>query len=103
MNEMREKITAAAAGAAGDALREMEIRGVSDGSVANWSDDGSGTRPGRPESTHCEVVRKVCGALFNSFWLISHCCVHQMLMKDTMHQIDLGVIVHLIITILKKC
>jgi hypothetical protein len=31
-----------------------------------------------------------------------HFCVHQMLMRDPMHRIDLGAIVHLIKVILRK-
>ena len=42
------------------------------------------------------------GALFNAFWAVAHCCVHHLLMKDTMHQIDLDVIIRLIMTILRK-
>ena len=40
--------------------------------------------------------------VFNAFWNIQHFCVHQMLMRDPMHQIDLGAIVHLIRAILRN-
>jgi hypothetical protein len=40
--------------------------------------------------------------LFNAFWAVAHRCVHQLLMKDPMHQIDLGVIIRLIMAILRK-
>jgi hypothetical protein len=56
--------------------------------------DGSNVRPG-PEAVHYEVARINCDAhlLFNAFWTrkVSHFCVHRMLMRDHMHQIDLGV------------
>ncbi len=38
----------------------------------------------------------------NAFWKIQHFCVHQMLMRDPIHQIDLGAIVHLIRAILRN-
>ncbi len=73
------------------------------GPIVEWNDDGSCVRPG-PESSHYEAGRAECGAhlLFNAFWGVSNCCVHQLLMKDSMHQIDLGVIMRLIMAILKK-
>jgi hypothetical protein len=40
--------------------------------------------------------------LFNAFWAVANCCIHQLLMKDPMHQMDLGVIVRLIMAILRK-
>jgi hypothetical protein len=67
------------------------MRIVTDESGVDWNEDKSGTRPG-PEAAHYKAARKECGAhlLFNSFWLVSNFCVHQMHMKDSMHQIDLG-------------
>jgi hypothetical protein len=64
---------------------------------------GSFVLPG-PESAHYEAGRAECAAqlLFNTLWGVSHCCVHQLLMKESMHQIDLGVIIRLIMAILKK-
>ncbi len=49
-------------------------------------------------------LRKNCDAhlLFNASWLVSNFCMHQMLMKDSMHQINLGIIVCLIMAILNK-
>ena len=57
-----------------------------------------------PESDHYERARIECGAhlLFNAFWRVSFFCVHQMLVRDLMHQIDLWIIVRLITAILKK-
>ena len=51
-----------------------------------------------------EAARAQCGAhlLFNAFWTVSHCCIHALLMRDGMHQIDLGVIIRLIMAILRK-
>ena len=71
--------------------------------ILEWNEDGSCVRPG-PESLHYEASRGECGAhlLFNAFWAVVNCCVHQLLMKDPMHQIDLGIIIRLIMAILKK-
>ena len=98
--DSRAAITAAASG---DGLRALGLRGMGSGPVVEWNDDGSCVRPG-PEYRHYEAGRAECGAhlLFNAFWAISHCCVHQLLLKDCMHQIDLGVIIRLIMAILKK-
>ena len=61
--------------------------------MKQWKEDGSDTAPG-PKAAHYESVRKEVGAhlLYNAFWLVNHFCVHQMLMQDRMHTIDLGVI-----------
>ena len=68
-----------------------------------WDADGSNVRPGPAAATY-EHARKTCKAhlLFNAFWLIPFFCVHQMLMRDPMHQIDLGVILHHIKAVLRK-
>ncbi len=57
-----------------------------------------------PNAANYEKFRAHAGAnlVFNAFWNIQHFCVHQMLMRDPMHQIDLGAIVHLIRAILRK-
>ena len=54
-------------------------------------------KPG-PNAANYERFRESAGAhlVFNAFWKIQHFCVHQMLMRDPMHQIDLGAIIHLI-------
>ena len=100
MRLRREEITAAATG---DALRESGMRGVVDGSVVDWDEDGSNVRPG-PNASHYEAVRKDCGAhpMYNAFWALQHFCVHQMLPRDGMHVIDLGAIIRLIMAILMK-
>ena len=71
--------------------------------VVTWDADGSNVRPG-PAAASYEPARKTCKAhlLFNAFWLIPFFCVHQMLMRDPKHQIDLGVILHHIKAILRK-
>jgi hypothetical protein len=57
-----------------------------------------------PNVSHYDQFRAKAGAhlIFNAFWTIQHFCVHQMLMSDPMHQVDLGAIVHLIRAILRK-
>ena len=90
----------------GYGLRNIGMRGMGQGAVVQWNEDGSHVRPGGhgPHSSHYEAARGECGAhlLFNAFWTVANCCVHQLLMKDSMHQIDLGVIVRLIMAILRK-
>lgn len=78
------------------------FRGGRDDPVVEFGEDGSFHRPG-PNSSHYEDARERCGAhlVFNAFWLISNFCVYQMLMKDAMHAIDLGVIIMLIRAILR--
>jgi hypothetical protein len=78
------------------------VRGSTSDPVVEWGEGGSFHRPG-PNSSRYEDCRKRCGAhlVFNAFWLIAHFCVHQMLMRDGMHAIDLGVIVTIIRAILR--
>ena len=93
----RVQITAAAAG---DGLQKRGM--VAGGSVVDWGEAPSHA-PG-PNSANYEAFRELCGAhlVYNAFWNVKHFCVHQMLMRDPMHQVDLGAIVHLIKAILRK-
>lgn len=94
----RAAITRAASGVD---LPECFQRASSD-SIVDWGEDGSVHRPG-PNSAHYEDGRKRCGAhlVFNAFWLLPQFCVYQMLMRDSLHTIDLGIIVTLIKAILR--
>jgi hypothetical protein len=98
MDAWRKKITRVASGID---LPDI-LRGTSAEKIVDWGEDGSSHRPG-PMSTHYEDGHTRCGAhlLFNAFWLIPHVCSHQMLMRDLMHAIDLGVIITLIRAILR--
>ncbi len=51
-----------------------------------------------PNAANYERFRALAGAhlIFDAFWKIQHFSVHQMLMRDPMHEIDLGAIVQLI-------
>ena len=99
MTTRRVQITEAAKGS------DKFLRGMRPGTVVDWGEDSDKPRhsPG-PNSSHYEAFRSRCSAhlVFNAFWSIPHFCVHQMLMRDPMHQVDLGVIVHLIRAILRK-
>ena len=55
-------------------------------------------------AVHYESQRKKAGAhlFFNAFWLIPHFCINLMYMRDTMHQIDSGVIISFLKAILRK-
>ncbi len=77
-------------------------RGMRLGSVVDWG--AKPTHSPGPNSSHYEAFRTLCNAhlVLNAFWSIPHFCVHQMLMRDPMHQVDLGAIIHLIRAILRK-
>ena len=51
-----------------------------------------------------EAQRQKAGAhlFFNAFWLIPNFCINLMYMRDTMHQIDSGVIISFLKAILRK-
>ena len=89
--------------ASGDGLRERGIRGVVEGSVVEWDEDGSNVRAG-PNKKFYDSCRKECGAhlTYNAFWEVQRFCVQQMLPRDGMHAIDLGAIIRLILAILRK-
>ena len=96
----RARITRAASGI--DMRDHVERPASGANKVVDWGEDGSTHSPG-PNSVHYETMRQVAGAhlVFNAFWLIPHFCVHQMLMRDAMHAIDLGVIITIIRAILR--
>ena len=77
---------------------------IAGGSVVDWGDSEAPSHAPGPNSANYEAFRELCGAhlVYNAFWNVKHFCVHQMLMRDPMHQVDLGAIVHLIKAILRK-
>ncbi len=87
--------------ASGDGLREQGQRGVVEGSVVEWDEDGA--RAG-PNKRFYESCRKECGThmTYNAFWEVPNFCVQQMLPRNRMHAIDLGVIIRLILAMLMK-
>jgi hypothetical protein len=91
MKTTKDTRAAVTAAASGDGLRALGMQRMGTGPVVEWNEDGSCVRPG-PESSHYEAGRSECGAhlLFNAFWTVAHCCVHQLLIRDSMHQIDFG-------------
>ena len=95
----RVQITEAAAGV-GKLFRGKELSSP----VVDWGEAPRRTHCAGPSSIHYESFRDHCGAhlVYNAFWDVKHFCVHQMLMRDPMHQVDLGAIVHLIKAILRK-
>jgi hypothetical protein len=60
--------------------------------IVTWNADKSIVRPG-PAAAKYEPTRKKCKShlLFNAFWLTTFFCVYQVLMRDPVHLIDLGV------------
>jgi hypothetical protein len=97
--ERRRDITSAAAG------KGIHLRGMREGEpVVDWGKAPDHIHKPGPNAANYERFRESAGAhlVFNAFWKIQHFCVHQMLMRDPMHQIDLGAIIHLIKAILRK-
>ena len=50
-----------------------------------------------------ESGRAFAGAhlMFNAFWMVSTFCIYQMYMRDSLHQVDHGVIIHILRAILR--
>ncbi len=88
MNTRREEMEC---GTSGDGLLERGTRGVVEGSVVEWDEDGSNVRVG-PNKKFYESCRKECGAHFtyNALWEVPSFSVKQMMPRDAMHAIDLG-------------
>ena len=64
--------------------------------VVEMGSDGKDSRPG-PDSKSYERGRAKAGGfhlLFNAFWLVSTFCIFQMYMRDSLHQVDHGIILH---------
>ncbi len=103
MKTTSDKRAAVTAAATGEGFKALGLRVTGMGPIVEWNEDGSCVRPG-PEYSYYKAGRAECGShlLFNAFWGVSNCCVHQLLMKDLMHQIDLGVIIRLTMAILQK-
>ena len=70
--------------------------------VVEMGDDGKSSMPG-PDAYHYESSRTAAGAhlLFNAFWLVSTFCIFQMYMRDSLHQVDHGIIIHILRGILR--
>ena len=70
--------------------------------VVQFTNDGQKHSEG-PAGHHYERQRKLSGLhlFFNSFWLVSTFCLFQMHMRDSLHQIDHGVIIHVMRGILR--
>ncbi len=78
------------------------------GSVVDFGEHPDRIHLSGVNAWHYEQFCTQTGAhlIFNAFSTIQHFCVHPMLMRDPMHQIGLGSIVHLITAILcifKEC
>ena len=98
-SERRREVTRAAGG------KGIHVRGMQPGApVVDWGEAPDHVHSPGPNAANYERFSESAGAhlVFNAFWKIQHFCVHQMLMRDPMHQIDLGAIVHLIRAILRK-
>jgi hypothetical protein len=97
--DRRRDITRATAG------KDIALRGMQPGEpVVNWGESPDHIHSPSLNAGNYERFRAHAGAhlVIDAFWKVQHFCVHQMLMRDPMHQIDLGAIVHLIRAILRK-
>ena len=88
---IKKKVLAAAAGIPGAGRP-----------VVDFSSDGTKHSKG-PGSSHYDQEHKRSGfhMFFNAFWLVSTFCLFQMYMRDSLHQIDHGVIIHVLRGILR--
>jgi len=70
--------------------------------VVEFHAEGKKTTPG-PNSKAYEQGRQRAGAhlVFNAFWLISTFCLCQMYMRDSLHQVDHGILIHVLRAILR--
>ena len=70
--------------------------------VVEFSNDGR-THTAGPAGRSYEQERTRAGfhLFFNAFWLVSNFCLFQMYMRDSLHQIDHGVIIHVLRGILR--
>ncbi len=95
--DRRRDITCAAA------RKDLQLRGMQSWEpIVNWGETPDHVHSPSPNTANYERFRAGAHLVFNAFWKIQHFCVHQMLMRDPMHQIDLDAIVHLIRAILRK-
>jgi hypothetical protein len=73
--------------------------------LVELEDDGKSSRPGpaRPGAKSYERGRTAAGGhlLFNVFWLIPTFCIFQMYMRDSLHQVDHGIVIHVLRGILR--
>ena len=70
--------------------------------VVEFSNDGQ-THTEGPAARSYDQEHRRCGfhLFFNAFWLISDFCLFQMHMRDSLHQIYHGVIIHVLRGILR--
>ncbi len=66
-------------------------------------DDGKSRSRSGSDAHWYERSRSDAGAhlLFNAFWLVSTLCIFQMYMRDSLHQIDHGIIIHILQRIIR--
>ena len=69
--------------------------------VVEFSQEGRTTEG--PAGRHYEGEHKRAGyhLFFNAFWLVSHFCLFQMYMRDSLHQVDHGIVIHVLRGILR--
>ena len=70
--------------------------------VVEFNAQGKKTIPG-PKAKFYEASRQRAGThlVFNAFWLVNTFCLYQMHMRDSLHQVDHGIIVHILRAILR--
>ena len=95
MKDVKQNVLKAAAGVPG--YRSAEKR-----PVVEFSADGKSSKAG-PAAASYEKTRSAAGChlIFNAFWLVSTFCMCQMYMRDSLHQVDHGVFIHMLRGILR--
>jgi hypothetical protein len=70
--------------------------------LVQLEDDGKSSRHG-PAAKSYERGRAATGGhlLFNAIWLVSTFCIYQMYMRDSLHQVDHGIIIRVLRGILR--
>lgn len=70
--------------------------------IVHMGTDGKSLKPGKGVAGY-ERGRLYAGAhlMFNAFWLVSTFCLYQMYMRDSLHQVDHGIIIQILRAILR--
>ena len=71
--------------------------------MVEMEDDGKSNRPGPAFKSYETASTQASGAylLFNSFWLDASFCIYHMYMRDSLHQVDHGITLHVLRGILR--
>jgi len=81
---------------------EVAGKNTRDSPVVTWHPQTKEMVPGPAVRYYnSSRLRAGCHLVYNAFWAIQGFCIYQMCMRDPMHQVDKGVIVQLLKSILR--